>query len=81
MVPHKYRIIALIVFALVDIVLILLPVFDIISADTTLKVGAVVNGLFTALGLTDAGMVERRRRNPDVPALADDIRHGEEDDA
>lgn len=73
MIDHRYRILALVLFALAEIAIVLLAAFDVISSDTATKIGGVLGGLFAVLGLTDAGVIESRRRDPSKPALKDDV--------
>lgn len=74
MMTHKKRLIGLVLFALIEVAVLLLPAFDVIDADTAELGAKTLLGLMTALGLIDAAMVERRRRNPSVPAIVDDVR-------
>lgn len=44
------------------------------SEETMGLVGRIALALLALFGAVDAGMIERRRRNPSIPALRDDIR-------
>lgn len=78
MVKHKHRLIGIVVFALIEVAVLVLPLFDVLDAETAETIAKVLLGALTAVGVVDASIVERRRRDPAVPALSDDVRDGGE---
>jgi hypothetical protein len=73
-IKHKHRLIGLVVFALVEAAVLLLPAFDVLDADTASTAAQAILGVLVTLGIVDAGLIEARRRDPSIPALPDDVR-------
>lgn len=79
MIPHRWRLYAIAIVALLDVAALVATHYGV--ADTLIT-GArpLVEGALYALlaasvpALADACAVERRRRDPAVPALSDDVR-------
>jgi hypothetical protein len=77
-VRHGLRRFVLIAAAAVEVVLLALPAFGLLDAVIAVELAASLGALLVGAGLVDASLVERRRRNPGIPALLDDVREGDE---
>lgn len=72
MLNHRYRV--LIILAALALTVVALVVASAVEApDTVLAALSTLIGVL-APAFVDALMVERRRRNPRIPAIADDVR-------
>lgn len=73
MMSHRVRLVGLVLVALLDVAVLLLPAFTELEQETAERIVAIVMTLLIAAGVVDAGIVERRRLDPRLPALADDV--------
>jgi hypothetical protein len=72
-VPHGLRRFALSLAAAAELVLLALPAFGVFDAIVAVEIAAALGALLVGAGLVDATLVERRRRDPSVSALWDDV--------
>ena len=73
MIPHQHRWIAIVLFTIAQIANIVLAALDVYDADAAFKIGGALAVAAGLLGIADASVIERRRRDPTKSALKDDV--------
>lgn len=82
MLPHKYRLYAVALFLVLDVAALVATHYGVAPAmldslRPTVEAVCLALAAAAAPALADALMVERRRRDPNVPAISDDVRRSE----
>lgn len=78
MMKHPHRLIGIVLVALTELAVALAPSLDWLDEETARTVGQAVLAIAVTVGVVDAAVVERARRDVRRPALSDDRRDGGE---